>query len=53
MLKKDAGEPHGINQREVVSRSFSELQRDGIISMPDRNTVEIRNLKRLEGILFD
>jgi len=39
--------------REVVSRNFSELQRDGIISMPDRNTVEIRNLKRLEGILFD
>jgi len=39
--------------REVVSRNFSELQREGIIFMPDRNTVEIRNLKRLEGILFD
>ena len=39
--------------REVVSRNFSELERDGIISMPDRNTVEIRNLKRLENLLFD
>ncbi|MBN2219096.1 MAG: Crp/Fnr family transcriptional regulator [Kosmotogaceae bacterium] len=39
--------------REAVSRSFSELQKDGIIFMPERNTVEIRSTRRLEKILFD
>ncbi|MGD9908050.1 MAG: Crp/Fnr family transcriptional regulator [Mesotoga sp.] len=39
--------------REAVSRNFSELRKDGIIFMPDRNSVEIKSSKQLEKILFD
>ncbi|HKX23097.1 MAG TPA: helix-turn-helix domain-containing protein, partial [Rhizorhapis sp.] len=35
---------------ETVSRQLSEMKRTGVIALPDRRTVEIRDRQRLEAL---